>query len=77
MINILHSIDTTGPGGAETIFIKLATGLNPTKFKSYVAIKGPGWVCDTLTKYNIEPIFINSRGKFNIAYLLDIIRIIP
>lgn len=76
MIRILHSIDTTGPGGAETVFISLAKKLDPQRFKSVVVINGPGWVCNTLKKNGIEPIFVRSQGGFNLQYLVELIKII-
>lgn len=76
MIRILHTIDTTGPGGAETVFINLVKGLDKNRFYSIAAIKGPGWVCDTLRSNGIEPIFIPAKGGFNIQYLYRLIRII-
>jgi len=76
MIRVLHTIDTTGPGGAETVFVNLAKGLDSDQFESVVAIRGPGWVCDTLRSHGIEPIFVQSRGSFNIAYLRELVRIV-
>lgn len=76
MIRVLHTIDTSGPGGAETVFVNLAKGLDSTKFESFVAIRGPGWVCDSLRCNGLEPIFLQSRGGFNITYLKALIRII-
>ena len=76
MIRILHTIDTTGPGGAETVFTNLVTGLDHTEFESFAAIRGPGWVCDALRNTGIEPLFVNSRGSINIGYLRDLIKII-
>ncbi|ALC16854.1 glycosyl transferase, group 1 [Desulfuromonas soudanensis] len=76
MIKVLHTIDTTGPGGAETVFINLVKGLDATKFKSVVAIRGPGWVCDTLRGHGIEPAFVQSSGGFNFSYLKELIDII-
>ena len=54
MINVLHAIDTPGPGGAETIFVNLIDGLDRRKFKSYATIPGPGWIFDELTKKGIK-----------------------
>ena len=76
MIRILHTIDTTGPGGAETVFVNLVKGLDRKEFEPIVAIKGPGWVCDELEKSGISPLFINSKGSFNIKYLRELIGII-
>ena len=76
MIKVLHTIDTTGPGGAETVFVNLAKGLDPRRFESFAAIPGPGWVYDTLHKNGIKPTFIQSSGGFNLQYLLELVRII-
>jgi len=76
MIRILHTIDTTGPGGAETVFLNLVKDMNGDRFHSTVVIGGPGWVCNELRKIGIEPIFINSKGSFNLRYLLDLVKII-
>lgn len=76
MIRVLHAIDTTGPGGAETVFLNLIKGLDPLRFKSFVVITGPGWVCDELRKNGIEPIFVQSRGGFNLQYLWALVRVI-
>lgn len=76
MIRVLHAIDTTGPGGAETVFLNLIKGLDSLRFKSFVVITGPGWVCDELRKNGIEPIFVQSRGGFNVQYFLALVRVI-
>jgi glycosyltransferase involved in cell wall biosynthesis len=76
MIRVLHTIDTTGPGGAETVFVHLATGLDKQQFISIAAIHGPGWVCDTLRKNGMEPLFIKSSGGFNLGYLRELMEIV-
>lgn len=76
MIKILHTIDTTGPGGAETVFINLIKGLDSQRFKSFAAIRGPGWVCDTLRENGIKPTFVPAKGGFNLRYLQSLVRII-
>ena len=76
MIRILHSIDTTGPGGAETVFVNLIIGLDKQKFKSLAVIRGPGWVRDSLCANDVDPIFVQSRGRFNIMYLWELVRVI-
>lgn len=76
MIKILHTIDTTGPGGAETVFVNLIKGLDRQKYEPVVVIRGPGWVYDELIKMGISPYIIDCKGSFNLRYLLDLIRII-
>lgn len=72
MITILHIIDTTGPGGAETVFIDLATRLPKDKYRSVVVIRGKGWVYEELCRRGIEPVFLDAKGSFNFRYLLGL-----
>lgn len=76
LTNILHLIDTTGPGGAETIFIDLATRFNPDKFRAIVVIRGKGWVYEELVRKGCLPIVFNSKGSFNWRYLVFLYRLI-
>ena len=66
---ILHLIDTTGPGGAETVFTSLLTELQQTEFRNVVVLRGEGWVSDQVRSIGIEPRFINSKGSFNLSYI--------
>jgi glycosyltransferase involved in cell wall biosynthesis len=76
MKTILHSIDTTGPGGAETVFIDLATCLPKDEYRSIVVIRGKGWVYEELCRRGIEPILLDAKGSFNMRYLLSLRSII-
>ncbi|MBJ6749828.1 glycosyltransferase [Geomonas anaerohicana] len=76
MINILHTIDTTGPGGAETVFLDLVKRLDAKQFRSFVAIRGAGWVNDELLKLGVSPIYINSKGSLSFSYLWQLVRCI-
>lgn len=76
MKTILHTIDTTGPGGAETVFIDLATRLPQDQYRAVVVIRGKGWVYDELRRRGIEPVLLDCKGSFNISYLKGLCRII-
>ena len=76
MKTILHMIDTTGPGGAETVFIDLATRLPKDKYRAVVVIRGAGWVYDELRRRGVEPILIDAKGSFNWRYLHQLCRLI-
>ena len=65
----LHIIDTTGPGGAETLFIDIAKHLIDESGQALALIRGPGWVEDTLKRKNIPYVLRDSKGSFNIGYL--------
>lgn len=69
MRTILHTIDTTGPGGAETVFIDLATCLPVEKYRSLVVIRGKGWVYDELCRRGVQPFIVDAKGSFNWRYL--------
>lgn len=73
---VLHLIDTTGPGGAETVFVQLADLMRGRGYKSVVVIRGPGWVKDELERRGITPIIIDAKGSFNIGFLLSLRAII-
>ncbi len=73
---ILHVIDTTGPGGAETVFIELADRLRARGHRSVVLIRGPGWVHDQLTARGLTPYVYDAKGSFNWRFLREMLRII-
>ena len=76
MKTILHTIDTTGPGGAETVFIDLATRLPKDKYRAVVVIRGKGWVYEELCRRGIKPILLDAKGSFNFRYLAGLRKII-
>lgn len=69
MTTILHLIDTTGPGGAETVFTNLLKELEHTEFRNIVVLRGEGWVADRVRSLGINPLIIDSKGSFNLAYI--------
>lgn len=76
MKTILHIIDTTGPGGAETVFIDLATQLPKDKYRPVVVIRGKGWVYEELCRRGIDPILLDAKGSFNWRYFLELRKLI-
>jgi len=76
MKNILHVIDTTGPGGAETVFVQLATCLDAHKWQSFAAVPGRGWVYDTVAETGLQPIVTPCSGSFDLRYLVALCRAI-
>ncbi|MFM7272759.1 MAG: glycosyltransferase family 4 protein [Gammaproteobacteria bacterium] len=76
MPTILHVIDTTGPGGAESIFIELADRMRERGFRCIPVIRGPGWVCEQLQARGLEPAVLQAKGSMNLAYLRALLRLI-
>jgi glycosyltransferase involved in cell wall biosynthesis len=73
---ILHVIDTTGPGGAETVFIQLADQLRQRGYRAVVVIRGPGWVHDQLVARGLQAHVIDAKGSFNWRFLRALLRLI-
>mgnify|MGYP001468500989 CR=1 FL=1 len=73
---ILHLIDTTGPGGAEDVFIELADRIRSDRVSSVVVIRGEGYVATTLRKKGLEPIILDSKGSFNLGFIKQMCRIV-
>jgi glycosyltransferase involved in cell wall biosynthesis len=76
MKTILHCIDTTGPGGAETVFIDLVANLSVDQFRPVVLIRGKGWVYEELIRRGLKPIILEAKGSFNWRYLRKLVRVI-
>ncbi len=76
MKTVLHVIDTTGPGGAETIFLQLAKKVAENGHRSIALIRGSGWVQSQLEQLSIPFYVIDCKGSFNIKYLSSLIKLI-
>ncbi|NOZ37676.1 MAG: glycosyltransferase, partial [Gammaproteobacteria bacterium] len=73
---ILHLIDSTGPGGAETVFIQLADKMRDRGFDSVVVIPGQGWVYDALVRRGLKPYVVPAKGSFAFGFLYQLVKLI-
>jgi len=73
MINIMHVIDTRGPGGAEAVYLSLIDNLPKDIFFSFAIVSGKGYVYDKLTEIHASKTIIPSKGSFNFKYLYQLI----
>ena len=60
--SILHAIDTTGPGGAETVFFRPCSVFDNPQHQNIALIKGPGWVEQQLIKRGIRYFVLKPYG---------------
>jgi glycosyltransferase involved in cell wall biosynthesis len=74
MPRILHCIDTTGPGGAETMFVNLAARFSVPPYESVALIRGPGWVKEQLEQRRVPVIEVDSKGSINVGFLRALVR---
>ena len=76
VISVMHVIDTGGPGGAETVFLQMATGLDPARFRSVAVVGDNGWLPEQLEKRSLAPNILSAKGSFKFGYLLALCRLI-
>ena len=73
---ILHSIDTGGPGGAETIFLELIRASAQSNLCPIAVAKRGGWLEEQLLKLNVENSCLNTKGSLNARLLFTLIQIV-
>lgn len=73
---VMHLIDTTGPGGAETVFIDLADKMRNFGYRSITVVRGKGWVYDELCKRDLKPIIVPAKGSFNVKFVWSLLKLV-
>ncbi|WP_320826537.1 glycosyltransferase [Reinekea sp.] len=73
---ILHVIDTTGPGGAETIFLNLAAAIQVEGHAPLAMIQGPGWVQTQLEKLQIPFVILAPTGFLSMPYYWAVFKLL-
>jgi glycosyltransferase involved in cell wall biosynthesis len=76
VISVMHVIDTGGPGGAETVFLQMATGLDPARFRSVAVVGDNGWLPEQIEKRSLVPHILMAKGSFKTGYLLELRRLV-
>lgn len=66
---ILHTIETGGPGGAETVLLELASRLDPNRFRSIALLPGGHWLPQQLESRNIPVIIAKSDAWYDLSLL--------
>jgi glycosyltransferase involved in cell wall biosynthesis len=66
---VLHLIDTGGPGGAETVFRDVVTGLDPARWESLAVVPVRDWLDEALRTCDVEPLHVSTHGSFDLGYL--------
>ena len=73
---VLHVIDTWGPGGAETVCVEVAGGLDPARWRSRGSVIKEGWVYDTMRQRGLAPTIVPvGRGVFDVGFLMGLRRL--
>jgi len=73
-LNILQYIETSGPGGAETVLINLARYLDRNRFEPSVILHRSGWVSERLAEYGIQAEIVPCARSWDVSFLYRFIR---
>jgi glycosyltransferase involved in cell wall biosynthesis len=75
-IKVLHMIETSGPGGAENMLIRLICGLDEEKYDSVTCLLKDGWLRHKLEERNIETLIFPQKRCIDISWLITVIKYI-
>jgi hypothetical protein len=70
VINVLHLIETSEPGGSETILSYIAKNLTPERYKSLVLVLREGWLTQRLRDQGVEYLMLESKYSYDPFFLL-------
>lgn len=76
MMKILQLIETSEPGGAETVLLSLGKGLRGKGHYIAVGLLEKGWLYDQLKDADIEVIFLEQNQSYDLSCLNSLCRII-
>jgi glycosyltransferase involved in cell wall biosynthesis len=63
---ILHTIETGGPGGAETVLLNLVSNLDASRFRSLVLLPGGRWLPGQLQERKIPTVIEKSNAWYDL-----------
>jgi glycosyltransferase involved in cell wall biosynthesis len=72
--NILHYIETSGPGGAETVLVNIAVNIDSERFHSSAILHKSRWLHEQLMNNRIETAIIPSRRSWDMLFLFNLIK---
>jgi glycosyltransferase involved in cell wall biosynthesis len=62
---VLQLIETSGPGGAETMLINLVRQLSQGQYAPVICLRKNGWLSQQLQKWDFETVIIPQDGYVN------------
>ena len=74
LMRVLHLIDTTGPGGAETVFVELADRMRGRGHDTFALLRGEGWVAAEMRRRDVPFSMLPRSGGFDVALLRHLVR---
>jgi sugar transferase (PEP-CTERM/EpsH1 system associated) len=72
MKNVLHLCESSSTGGAESVLINLAQGLDRDRYRSLVCLLSEGWLKRELDRRRIETLVIPQPRSLDVPWLLRV-----
>jgi glycosyltransferase involved in cell wall biosynthesis len=73
-LNILQYIETSGPGGAETVLVNIARSMDRSRFNPQVVLHKSRWLHQQLLAADIPTCIIPGQGSWDLSFLRKLIR---
>jgi glycosyltransferase involved in cell wall biosynthesis len=61
----MHTIETAGPGGAETVVLALASRLDSSRFRSIALLPREDWLSKELQERGVPTFFVSSKSWYD------------
>jgi glycosyltransferase involved in cell wall biosynthesis len=74
-VRVLHSIDTGGPGGAETVYAACAAHVFKGRQQALAVVPYDGWLAGRLRTLAIDLAILDSHGVVSLRYLAGLLRL--
>jgi len=68
-LTILHTIETGGPGGAETVLLNLVSHLDASRFQSLVLVPTKDWLYEQLQRLGVPTVVARSEAWYDLRLL--------
>lgn len=75
-MNVLHLIESSEPGGAETILLATAKGLKDKGHRSVIGLLEPGWLSDELQRHGFPTIIVRQNTSYDVGCLWALTKIV-
>ena len=73
---ILHTIETGGPGGAETVLWSLASLLDHDRFRSLALLPGGSWLPAKLREREVPTQLVDSKAWYDPSVIRAMVRLV-
>jgi glycosyltransferase involved in cell wall biosynthesis len=73
-LNILQYIETSGPGGAETVLVNIVRSMDRSRFNPQVVLHESRWLHQQLLAAGVPTRIIAGQGSWDLSFLRKLIR---